>query len=75
MADNACQKLLLQQHSALRLDKINQAMAAEKNLGYMASSGKYWEQLGNFDAVKLSQIDDLWLQVIDASFEAEPPAR
>ena len=75
LADNVCQKLLLQQHSALRLDKINQAMAAEKNLGYMASSGKYWEQLENFDAVKLSQIDDLWLQVIDASFEAEPPAR
>ena len=43
--------------------------------GTMASGGKYWEQLENFDATKLSQIDDLWLQVMDVSFEALPPAR
>ncbi|MEY3887606.1 MAG: hypothetical protein RL650_1698 [Pseudomonadota bacterium] len=75
LADGACQRLLAQQKSVLQSAKVNQAMAAEKNLGYMASSGKYWEQLENFDAAKLSQIDDMWLQVFDVTSEAAPPTR
>ncbi len=56
-----CQTLLAQQNSRLNSIKVAEAFAIEKALAYMATSGKYWEQLENFDAAKLSHIDDLWL--------------
>ena len=56
-----CQTLLAQQNSRLNSVKVAEALTTEKALAYMSTSGKYWEQLENFDAAKLSHIDDLWL--------------
>jgi hypothetical protein len=56
-----CKTLLEQQILRLKPTKVAEALAKEKTLAYMSTSGKYWEQLENFDAAKLSHIDDLWL--------------
>ena len=56
-----CGALLEQQNLRLKPTKVAEALAKEKTLAYMSTSGKYWEQLENFDAAKLSHIDDLWL--------------
>ncbi len=56
-----CEGLLAQQNLRLNSVKVAKALATEKALAYMSTSGKYWEQLENFDAAKLSHIDDLWL--------------
>jgi hypothetical protein len=56
-----CEGLLAQQNLRLNSVMVAKALATEKALAYMSTSGKYWEQLENFDAAKLSHIDDLWL--------------
>jgi len=58
---DVCQALLAQQNSAFHSFKVAEALATEKALAYMATSGKYWEHLEKYDAAKLSHIDDLWL--------------
>ncbi len=58
---DVCQALLAQQNSAFHSFKVAEALATEKALAYMATSGKYWEHLEMYDAAKLSHIDDLWL--------------
>ena len=37
------------------------ALTAEKNLGYLVPSGRYWENMKSFDPVKLRMIDDIWI--------------
>jgi hypothetical protein len=64
---DVCQTLLEQQNLRLNLVKVDEALATEKALAYMATSGKYWEQLENFDAAKLSHIDGLWLASVQAN--------
>jgi hypothetical protein len=59
-----CEALLSKQNLALNLDNVQTALAAEKALGYMVSSGKYWHHLQDLNAAKLKQIDDLWLQAM-----------
>ena len=59
-----CSALLEQQNLALNSNNVDRALAAEKSLAYMVSSGKYWEQLEHLDASKLNQIDNLWLDAI-----------
>jgi hypothetical protein len=59
-----CEALLSKQNLALNLDNVKKALAAEKALGYMVSSGKYWHHLQDLNAAKLKQIDDLWLQAM-----------
>ena len=59
-----CEALLSKQNLALNLDNVETALAAEKTLGYMVSSGKYWHHLKDLNAAKLKQIDDLWLQAM-----------
>lgn len=44
---------------------INKALAFEKKLNYMVRSGRYWEEVDKFDPIKLSKIDQLWLQTPD----------
>jgi 3-oxoadipate enol-lactonase len=51
---------------------IASALQAEQNLGYMVSSGRYWEHTDEFDKTKLSAIDSLWLQVMREPISAEP---
>jgi hypothetical protein len=41
--------------------KANEALGREAELGYMAVSGRYWEELDRFDADELRKLDALWL--------------
>ena len=50
----------------LDLDSAEIALQAEEKLGYMVSSGRYWEVLEELDAVKLSEIDSLWLATVSS---------
>ena len=56
--------LLVRQQNSLSETNIQLALRAEKDLGYMISSGRYWQHLNLLDATQLKQIDDLWLQAI-----------
>ncbi len=58
--------LLDRQSRLLNAASIKKAFDAEKDLGYLVASGRYWEHLEGLDAVKLSQIDSLWLQALQA---------
>jgi hypothetical protein len=42
--------------------KANEARSREADLGYMAESGRYWEELDTFDAEELRRLDALWLE-------------
>ena len=66
------QHLLTQQRDMLDAAGIASALQAEQNLGYMVSSGRYWEHADEFDKTKLSAIDSLWLQVMREPISAEP---
>jgi hypothetical protein len=57
-------RLIEQQNRMLSSDQVVKALAAEKDLGYMVETGRYWQHLAALDASKLSQIDDLWLKAI-----------
>jgi len=61
---NTFQTLLEQQHKRLNSSHIDRALSAEKDLGYMVPSGRYWEHLEALDETKLSHIDDLWLKAL-----------
>lgn len=50
----------------LGLESAEIALQAEEKLGYMVSSGRYWEVLEELDAVKLSEIDSLWLATVSS---------
>ena len=45
---------------------VEKAFSLENELGYMVSSGRYWEHTQEFDAKKLKEIDAIWL---DAALE------
>ena len=55
------EKLLATQNHLFDLQKVSMALAAEKNLGYLVPSGRYWETIKSFDPVKLRLIDDIWI--------------
>jgi hypothetical protein len=59
-----CKVLLDRQQNKLNMSRIESALSAEKDLGYMVPSGRYWEHLEGLDESKLRQIDDLWLQTL-----------
>jgi hypothetical protein len=59
-----CKVLLDRQKNKLNMCRIESALSAEKDLGYMVPSGRYWEHLEGLDESKLRQIDDLWLQTL-----------
>ena len=40
--------------------KINKALSAETELGYLVASGRYWESVNHFDPEQLQKIDDIW---------------
>ena len=64
---NSCKRLLDRQKNSLNASRIEAALNAEKTLNYMVPSGRYWEHLEGLDVVKLSQIDSLWLQVLQTN--------
>lgn len=43
------------------------AQAREAGLGYMVPSGRYWDEVGRFDAAALAGLDALWLAAHRAS--------
>jgi len=57
------QKNLLRSHD-LELDSksVKRALDLEGELAYMVPSGRYWDSLKEFDTMKLSEIDSLWLK-------------
>jgi hypothetical protein len=55
--------LYLNQDGLIGRDEVCKALTAEKNLGYMVASGRYWECESDFDKSKLSDIDDMWIKV------------
>jgi hypothetical protein len=54
--------ILSHQNQLLDSHKINMALAAEKELGYLVPSGRYWESTEHFDPEKLRIIDDIWIE-------------
>ena len=55
------EKLLSTQNHLIDAQKVSMALTAEKNLGYLVPSGRYWENMKSFDPVKLRMIDDIWI--------------
>lgn len=45
--------------------KADEALRREEELGYMALSGRYWEELDKFDPEELRQLDALWLEAAE----------
>jgi hypothetical protein len=60
-------KLLAEQNQSIDPEKVSMALEAEKKLGYMVSSGRYWERMQSFDPVKLRMIDDIWMETFSGS--------
>ncbi len=47
--------------ASLDIPAVHEALAAEKRLNYFVESGEYWKVQDKFDAAKLRDIDDMWL--------------
>lgn len=54
--------LYLNQDRLISRDEVFKARAAEKELGYMVASGRYWECESDFDQRKLRDIDAMWIK-------------
>ncbi len=59
-----CQQLMQAQRALIDPAAVARALQAEHDLGYMVASGRYWEHTDEFDKVKLSDIDHLWLKAL-----------
>ena len=55
----------------LNANLVDKALSVENALGYMVSSGRYWEHTKDFDAEKLSAIDSLWLDAVSEDVETK----
>lgn len=55
-------KLLTAQNQSVDSQKVSMALEAEKRLGYIVPSGRYWEGIQSFDPVQLRMIDDIWME-------------
>ena len=67
------QNILMRQRHMLNAAGIAHALQAEQDLGYMVPSGRYWEHTAEFDKTKLSDIDGLWLQAMQARMSSSRP--
>ena len=54
--------LVCEQDIKLDSKSVKKALDLEEELAYMVPSGRYWESLKEFDQLKLSEIDSLWLK-------------
>ena len=54
--------LVCEQDVKLDSKSVKKALDLEEELAYMVPSGRYWESLKEFDQLKLSEIDSLWLK-------------
>jgi len=62
-----CQQMLNRQSQLFDTTVVTRVLQAEQDLGYMVPSGRYWEREAEFDKTKLSDIDSLWLQAMQAA--------
>ncbi len=62
-----CQDMLNRQSELFDTTVVTRVLQAEQELGYMVPSGRYWEREAEFDKTKLSEIDHLWLQAMQAA--------
>jgi len=61
---------LVRQSQLLNRDEVIKTLCAEKQLGYMVPSGRYWEHESEFDRSKLREIDSMWLRSMIGSAPA-----
>jgi len=54
--------LVSERYIKLDSKSVKRALELEDELAYMVSSGRYWENLKEFDQLKLSEIDSQWLK-------------
>lgn len=66
-SQSLCQDMLNRQSQLFDAKAVTQVLQAEQALGYMVPSGRYWEREAEFDKTKLSEIDSLWLQALQAA--------
>ena len=57
-------KTIHQNNLKINTKSMEQALAKEKVLSYMAPSGRYWEIEKDLDPSQLRSIDNLWLQTL-----------
>ena len=62
-----CQDMLNRQNQLFDTAVVSRVLKAEQDLGYMVPSGRYWEREAEFDKTKLSDIDHMWLQTLQAA--------
>jgi len=55
-------EFLAYQNQLIDPQKVDSALAVEKELGYLVPSGRYWEKAHSFDPEKLREIDELWIE-------------
>ena len=53
-------EMIAHQNHLFDTQKINKALSAETELGYLVASGRYWESVNQFDPEQLRKIDDIW---------------
>lgn len=57
-------QIIHQKHTKINTKPMEQALAKEKALSYMAPSGRYWEIEKDLDPSQLRSIDHFWLQTL-----------
>jgi len=61
-----CQNMVNRQSQLFDTSVVTRVLQVEQDLGYMVPSGRYWERAAEFDKTKLSEIDHMWLQAMQA---------
>ncbi len=61
-----CQDMVNRQSQLFDRSVVTRVLQVEQDLGYMVPSGRYWERAAEFDKTKLSEIDHMWLQAMQA---------
>ncbi|QBY02137.1 hypothetical protein E2K80_16490 [Rhodophyticola sp. CCM32] len=56
-------------------DGVAKAQARERELGYMVTSGRYWEVADQFDAGALRGLDAMWLAAYQTSLKPACPSQ
>ena len=54
------EEIIVHQNHLFDTQKINKALSAETELGYIVTSGRYWENMNHFDPEQLRKIDAIW---------------
>lgn len=55
------------QFTLANAEGISTALGRERELGYAAQDGRYWQRLEQFDAARLAEVDALWLDAFESA--------